>query len=247
MNKRTSIPLVGLFLLMAGTAHGLTLSDIETQIRRNLRDTSTDTSLQRYSDAVIDSLINEAQRDVVNQTWCLDASTGVVLTVNTTFYYLPTDLIAVKSARFTDSSNNTYVLEEKNERSFRQNNPDWQKQTGKPVNYFVRDATDTATAYQVAYYPIPGAVSSTGTVNIEYYSQATDLDDDTDVPFDGKRFMYPYHEVLVFYPTYRLKMTEGQTNDATLYFQVYKTGIDAIMSKLNSKPNWSPSFGVAPK
>jgi hypothetical protein len=244
--KRIFIPLSGL-LLFVGVAHGMTLAEIETQIRRNVRDTSTTVSLQRYSDTSIDNLINEGQRVIVNQTWCLDSATGYVLTSGTSQYVLPDDFLAVKYARFKDQSNNTFILEEKNERSFIITNPTWEKQGGKPVQYFVRSSTSTGTPDEISYYPIPNTTSSTGTVTIDYYKQATDMTTGTDVPFDGLKSMIPYHYSLVDYVTMRILLLEGNSNEATLYNQMFSTELAVISSKFGSKPNWSPSFSAGTK
>lgn len=227
-------------LLLAGAANALTLSEIETRIRLNIRDTGT--TLQRYSDSTIDNLINDGGRDVVNQTWCLDKTTTLSLTVGTTFFSLPSDLNAIKFVYFRDTSSNTYELQEKNERSFRQSNPDWQKQTGKPVNYFTRTSTSAGTTFELALYPIPSTSTQLGTVTIDYYSQWTDLSSDSDIPFDSQVPLYPFHQVLIDYATARIKIMEGRTDEAALYGTLYTNGISLLNSKYGQKPNWNPSF-----
>jgi len=224
----------------------LNLGEIETKVRQQVRDTGTGTSLQRYSDTVLDGFINEGMRDVVNQTGCLDQIYNITLVANTTFYALPSDFIAIQFARFKDVSNNTYNLEEKNERSFRQSNPDWQRQTGKPVNYFTRTSTSAETN-ELALYPIPSTATHLGTIIVDYVSQTSDMVSDSDEPFDGLDSMNPYHNVLVDYATARIKLIEGRTDEGNAYGQLYISGITTIAAKFGQKPNWSPSFSGATK
>lgn len=244
---RKILPCLGLLLLTGVTAQALSLSDVENRVRLNVRDTATDTSLQRYSDTIIDRIINDGQRDVVNQTWCLDKTTADNLVVGTTFYQLPTDLIAIKFVYYRDTSSNTLELQEKNERSFRQSNPDWQKQTGKPVNYFVRTSTHSNTTYEYAVYPIPSTSSQLGTITIDYYSQSTDMSNDSDIPFDSLSAMVPYHDALVNYATARIKIIEGKMDEANIYIQMYNSDLQNINSKFGARPNWNPSFSGATK
>jgi len=237
--------LVGLF---SGTAQALSLSDLISKTRVQIRDTSTDTTLQRYSDSYITNLINEGQRDAVNQSWCLDATTNYVLIANQKFYQLPSNLIAIKFARFIDNtSTSTYILEEKNERSFRQNNPDWEKQTGKPVQYFTRSSTFTNTTLELAVYPIPHATSDLGNMIVDYVVTADDLSSASDIPFNGQNYLLPYNDLLSDYVTAQIKVVEGRTDEATLYRNLYAAGLAVLNSKWNSKPNWTPSFGGAVK
>lgn len=244
--KRWVISFAGSLLLMAGAVSALTLDDIESRIRINVRDTATDTSLQRYSDATLDGLINDGQRDVVNQTWCLDEIYSFSLVSGTSYYALPTDLIAIKFVQYVDISTNTTFLVEKNERSFIQGHPDWGKQYGKPVEYFVRGKPGSTT-YEMGMYPYPNAAAYLGTVTVDYYKQATDMTGGSDVPFDSLSAMVPYHDSLIYYATTRIKIIEGRIDEATMYGQLYNNMVQTINTKFGAKPNWTPSFSGAIK
>lgn len=239
---------LALFLTLAGlaSAHALTLSEIETAIRRNMRDTSTDSTLQRYSDSLLLDFINEEQRQIVNLTWCVDTSTSYVLTSGTVYYDLPTDLIAVKQVLFTDRSNSTIWLDEWSERKVYQQEPSFATDsTGEPRKYFTRSVGSTA--LQIAYLPYPNTTSSTGTVTVFYYNQATDLASSSDVPFDGAYQLYPYHWTIVVGVTARLKAIEGLVDEAKYYSDQFTLYVTTMKEKSSSHPNYSPSLQASPR
>lgn len=228
-------------------AYALTLSSIEDHVRRNIRDTSSDTTLQRYSDTILDDLINAGQREVVDQTWCLNLSTSSTLVANTTYYSLPTDVLAVTEVTYRAADGTTSRLEETTPEKVWREHPDFEKSyTGTPNEYFVRTSTSGADSLEIAYMPI-ATTTSTGTVRVYYYSQANDMSSDSDVPFDGYRHLYPYHDTLWLYVTYRIKLLEGRETEADLYRTLFEEKTANMRSQLGRRPNYTPSVKAAPK
>ena len=224
----------------------MTLSDIETAIRRNMRDTSTDSTSQRYSDSVLLDYINEQQRQINNLTWCVDTSTSYVLTSGTIYYDLPTDFIAARQVTFTDQSSNVLWLEEWSERKVYQQEPSFAtNSTGQPVKYFTRSSGGTAA--QIAYLPYPNTSSSTGTVTVWYYAQVTDLASASDVPFDGYLPLYPYHYSIVAGVTARLKAVEGLADEAKFYSDQFTLYVTNMKEKFAAHPNYVPSMQASPR
>lgn len=243
MNKITRLILAGLALLaLAGGAKALTLAEIETQVRRNVRDTASSSSLQRYSDSILDGFINEVQKDISNQTWAVEASTSYALTAQTTFYDLPNAFVAAKRATFTFGP--TIRLTGVTEQSVLDSNPDFERSSkGTPVQYFIRQSkTAGDTAMEIAYLPVPQSSSSTGTVRVDYVVQPTDMDDDADVPFNGLRHLYPHHMAIVWGTTLRIKLLEGKTDEAELYSQLYDRSIQILRDSVGKLPDYRPSF-----
>lgn len=217
-----------------------TLSQIRTEIRRNLRD--TDSSRQRYTDAVLLDFINEAQREVVNATWLGEKTSSYILSPLTTFYSLPTDLIVITNVDFKDRGNTTLPLQEMTLRGLNARNPDWRRTQGTPLEYYVDKAT-TSSQLQISYIPIPTS-QSTGTVTIRYYYQVPDLSSDSDVPFDSKRHLYTYHQAIVYHATMRIKMIERRIDEANFYATLYNNYLAIIRNRLGDLPNYNPSVGV---
>lgn len=241
--RRDTLSLFGAFFLCSVSVHALNLASIETAIRRNVRDTATDTSLQRYSDSVLDDFINEYQREVVNLTYPLYGTTTYTLSAGTTYYNLPTDYLAVKSVYYFKGST-VYELKANSEQSYRKNNPNYEAQRGPPSDYFVRNTVKTSTETQIAFIPVQ--TTSTGTVNVEYYYSAPDLSSDTDIPFDGQGDMAPFHDILVYGVSTKIKTIEAMTSEAQVYQQLYSDKLNIMMNRFRSNPNYSPSIIAGP-
>lgn len=244
--KRNVIILLTL-IFTSPIAKALTLSDIETQARRHVDDTATSASLQKYGDTIIDALANEAQRDIVNQTLCIQTSTGYALTAGVTYYALPSDFIATKNVIFQDRTNNVYVLKQVLPRSYLGLNPNYEKSSSggqSPTNYQIRDSTTGANTQEISYIPVP-TTSSTGTVRVDYYVRATDLASDSDVPFDGNYNLYQFHDLIVYYVASRLFLMEGNTNGGAVYSQLYQAGLALMKEKFGVNPDYTPGAAGA--
>lgn len=237
---RRALLLLSFLVLWCAPARALTLSDIRTRIRTNIRDTDTGAGLQRYPDAVLTRMINEAQRDLVNQTWCLETSTSIVVTVGTTYYNLPSDLLAPTQARFRTTAGVMTEIDETARRKLLQDTPDFERNSGSspPTEYFIQYSTSGGAAQQLGLNPGPSAA---GSVLLDYYQQATDLSADSDVPLNGYLHLYPYHYALVYRVSALIRTIEGFP-DAQSYAQLYSAEVAAIVNRAGSKPNYNPSF-----
>lgn len=242
MRQRKALFFIGVLLLCA-KSYCLTLSDAETEVRRLIKDTATSVTLQRYSDTILDSFLNQAQIEVVTDTWCLQASTTVVLTAATTYYNLPTDLITIRLVRVKDTGNRTRNIYETSYKAMYENNPDFERQSGPPMQYIVRPSP-SSNYFQIAFLPV-ATTSSTGTATIEYYKQAGNLNDDTANLLDGKYTLLPYHETVVYKAVIKIKLLEGDATGAATYSQLYSAMISAMNSRLGEKPNLNPGISGA--
>lgn len=232
------------FLAFASThVAAMSLSDMRTQIRRNVRDTSSDTTLQTFSNAYLLSYINQAQRDINSYVWAVKATTSTTLSANTTYYDMPDAFLAAEQVVWTKTTTGiTSELEEISERSLRQRNPDYERQTaGPPVEYFIRYPKDGSDNLELGVYPAPNS-TSTGTLKVDYVAEPADLSGDTDVPFDGYEHLTPYHNSIVHLVTSRLLLIKGKTVEAQAYNALFQSDLDAMASRLGMKPNYNPSM-----
>ncbi|TXH50773.1 MAG: hypothetical protein E6Q97_19715 [Desulfurellales bacterium] len=229
------------FGLFAHAAAALTLADIRTQVRRNVRDTSADTNFQRYSDAVLTDTINSAQREVVNAVWMLSTDTTFSAAAGTMFYDQPANFLAPLKVAFQKSGTSTRVeLTEKSQAGLYSLNQNWESQTGTPIHYYVRQKPD-ASVKQIGLYPAPAA-TSLGTVYLTYTYTPDDLSADSDEPFNGAPWLRTYHKVIVDYSTGLLKQIEGKDSDATGYFNFAAAGMNRMKERLGEMPNYNPGM-----
>lgn len=221
----------------AAKSDAMPLSDLETTVRRAVRD--TDSTRQTYSDDFIDDYLNDAQRAVVTDTWCLQKSTTIALVAATTFYTLPTDLIAIAEIHTVRAGNAITILEETSRHKLYQTSAKWEQESGITSEYFVDKGTIT-TSLRLGLHPAP-TTSSTGTLVCFYYSQSTDMDSDDDVPLDGYRHLYPYHIALAYHAIARIKARENKMAEADLYFKMYAAEVAAMKDRLGQMPNYYPT------
>lgn len=235
--RRRLIPVFGAVLLwFAGNASALVLSDVETAIRRNVRDTATSSALQRYSNTVLDAIINEGQRDVVSNTWILSKSTSITLSAETTYYTLPSDLIAIQ--RVTRSFGNLpeVTLAQQDADNA---NADWEVTSGTPTYFF----QDRAQSNKIGLAPYPNS-SNTGTLKIIYYCYATDLSAAGDTPLNAENRFTVYHDLLTWYGTYRLMYIEGMWDKAKVFKDLYDTRLGVLLEDYGAKPNRVPEIAT---
>lgn len=226
---------------LACSARALTLAEMRTQIRRNVRDTSTDTTLQTFSNAVILSYVNEAQKEINAITWSDVGFSTVALVAGTSYYTLPDNFLAMSQVTWTRSSTGvTLELKEDSERHLIQTNPDFERMAaGPPINYFTRQSITGGNAIQIGLVPAP-ASTSLGTLNLQYIIQPADLSSDSDVAFDGLLFLAPYHNLIVYYVSGKLTMIRGRTDESTAYTALYNAGIQLMSQRVGQRPNYNP-------
>jgi len=234
-----------LWYLIPNLGWALTLSDIQADVRRHVNDIAD--PKVRYTNNYVNDIANEIQREVVNQTWCLQTSHVVTLVSGTTYYDLPSNLIAIIQVDFRDSSGRVAELKETSERSLKQENPDFERQGGKPSEYLVRYSTAQGVSMQIGFTPTPNNAASTGTVRIQYYNQATDMSAAASIPFDSYQFLYPYHYVITYGVVARIKAIEGDSAGATYYQQLYQNGLTIMNNRLGEMPNYVPGTGGTTK
>lgn len=218
-------------LATAGPAFSLTLSELRTDIRLRIKDSNS--TRQRFTDSQINSLINDAQRDIVNATWCNYNNTDITLVSGTTYYSLPGDLIAI--VRVTRERK---VLKETSLNQKDAEASGWEMSGGVPSAYF----QDPAQTDMIGFAPWPSGTSSTGTVRIIYVAQPTDLSSDSTSPFNNETRFEPYHDLITMYAAYRVFLIEGDINKAQFYRQEYESRLQMMRDRVGSKPNYIPGF-----
>lgn len=235
--------LLTIALFLCSESYCLNLLDAKAEVRRFIKDTATSASLQRYSEDDLNGLFNEAIRDVVTATWCLESSTEQLLSVGTTYYPLISDLINIKMVKFRDSTGRTRELTERSYKALRQNNPDYERISGPPMEYIIRASTSTSYYSQIAFLPI-ATTSSTGTVIIDYYKQATDITADSAILLDGDYNLIPYHKAVVYDVVSKIKLIEGDISGAAAFSALYEETIKNMNSRLGERPNFNPGLSA---
>ncbi len=221
-----------ILLLSASSLFALDREDIRTEIRLRIKD--SDSTRRRYTDDHLNRLINQEQRDVVSLTGILRSNTEIVLSTGTTYYSLPSTLISIERI--------TLDYKDFPEATLRGLDADfgggaWQLTSGKPQKYF----QDPSRPGSIGVYPWPQAILSTGTLRLIYLANADDMDDDADVPFNGSLRYLTYHDLLVYGPSYKIFLIEGEAEKAVEYRGYYESRINLLLNK-DQMPNFAPGF-----
>lgn len=223
-------------ILSVQIAQAMTLSDIRTEIR--LRTHDVNSSRYRYTDAQLKNLINEAQRDVNNGTWVTAKSTTTALVSGTTYYDLPTDIVAVLRVTRDYKLLSETTIDALDAKFI---GGAWENSGGAPNSYF----QDMSRPGQIGLYPFPNSAANAGNMRIIYIAQPTDLSSDSDEPFNSEERFRPYHDLLVFFSCYRILMTDGSDKDnvkATSYRQEYENRLELMRQLVGRKPNYNPGL-----
>lgn len=230
MTRLFAIVLLGL-LAAPPSAGALTLSELRTNARVLIQDTGTASARLRFSNSQIDEFLNECQREAVGTVYPIISSYQFELVSQTTYYSLPSNFLAVKRLTWKNR-----VLTEKSPTNLDQTK-EWETVSGSPLNYFVSFASRT----KVGIYPYPADSTSTGTIKIDYYAQADDLSDTSDVPFNGIREFYPFHHILTYCAASRMAAIDGQGTVAGLFLQIYSQSLARLSSVAMARPSYAPS------
>ena len=153
------------------------------------------------------------------------------LVVGTTYYALPDDFMQMN--RLT----NKYEMLVETTPENLDRSTKWEEVGSRPTNYFIHFAART----KVGRYPYPNSVTSTGTVKVEYYAQATDLSASGDEPYNSLAEMKPYHYGLAFYAASRMALIDGRADLAAVYLGEYRAFLDRMDKEAKSRPSYRPS------
>lgn len=226
-----------LLLCCVTSSFALTGSDILARARLMLRDTSSDSTRQRYSDTQLLNWLNDGQREANAQDFIVMSSFTFSLTSGTTEYALPSDFVATWRVTI-----NNLKLDQTSWNEQDSNSTGWQKiNPGTPINYYIYMASNPT----IGMIPCPSSTyvaQSTPVVKMWYFQQTNDLTSTAQVPFNGWIQAYPYHSMLAYYIAYRGLWTVGDTEEATGYLSEWQLWLNGIKSGINRMPDFNPGF-----
>lgn len=221
-----------LLLALPGLLHARTLGDLRSDARLLVRDSGTTSTRFRFSNSQVNDLINECQRETVAYAWPITKASSFELVAGTTYYSLSNDFLAIRRVTWRNR-----VLDEKSPKAL-DSMKEWETVSGSPINYFVTFSSRTL----IGIYPFPADSTSTGTVKVEFFSQADELTADANVPFNGIREFYPLHHLLAYCAAGKMAAIDGQSDLAGLYFKVYSDGVGRLSETAPARPNYTPSL-----
>jgi hypothetical protein len=231
-------------LALPSLGRALTLSQLETQTRTLIRDTSADTNFQRFSNAQIDAFLNEGLRQLQNDAWLYQGSFNMDLTSGTIEYPLPADYIS--TVRVTISSMSlTQVsfqgLDGQNGGSYGNGSPgyNWTVAMSTPTEYFI-DSFVSGAPSNIGFFANPKFTTSGGVVFVQYVRQVPLLVNKSDIPFNGNSELLPYHDGIADFAAARCWQLLGRPDLTTWLMALYKDRAAQARANINRQPNFQP-------
>lgn len=231
--KRWAVILLSLLLAPLAGIHALTAAEIISRARVMLRDNSSDTTRQRYSDAELLNWANDAQREANGFAWVLQSSYTFTLRGGTTEYFLPSDFqapwrVIYKNKKLDQTSFNQLDAE----------SAGWTTTSGEVQRYYLYLATSPV----IGFYPAPVS-TSTGTATVYYLQQPTDMTSTSQTPWNGWAQLAPYHSGIAYFLAYRGLWTVGEVDLANRYLEEWNQWISVMKAGLMQAPDFNPGFG----
>jgi len=233
LKKYLSIIFISLFFYC--NIQALTLSDIRNEVRVQIRDNSSDVNNRRLTNTFLTTRINIVQGNIAKQTRCLIARVSTGTTANVVEYRYPNDIIApIRLAYYIFySSPNAYKRLEFNTIASLDNTlSNWENNSaGLPTKYYERgDYFGLSPKPSLTY-------STTYAIQLDYYKTPDDLSGDTDIPFDGDRLLYTYHQLIIKGVVIMCKEDVNDPIDALKneYYALLNTMYDEIRNRSDKK------------
>jgi len=230
--------LLSVLLLACNISFALNRGNIRSQIRYFICDTSTISTQQRWTDSILNQRINLAQYDICAKTFCLQSRAKIDTVTGTREYILPDDFYTIIRAAF-EISTSAGDFERLGWVSIRKLDLDgsWEDDSnGKPLEYYIR-------RNRIGLVPAPSSsYSGSQTLQIDYAEIPDEMNSDTDIPFNGRKRLYPYHELIVWRVVADCMCDDRQMNMADYYEKKYMTKLGMMKNELNIIPDKQGSF-----
>lgn len=223
-------------LVLPSPGWGLQLSDLKTNCRTALRDTTSDTNFQRFSDAQLTSFVNDGQNQINNVVEPLLGAYQFDLTAGSREYALPTDFKAMYRVTL-----NNQRLQGTGYNALDANFTNWTTGTSTSTMYYLNAYSSVTASIQIGFYPTPRFTTSGKSVLLFYFQAPALLVSDTDVPFNGRRSLYAYHDLLTHFCAMRGWAVQNRTDLAKIYGDLFSQGVVAMKNDINFMPDYNPA------
>ncbi len=215
---------------------GLQLSALLTNCRVALRDTATDTNFQRFSDAQLTSFLNDGQNQLNNAVEPLLGTYSFDTTAAVSEYSLPSDFKAVYRLTLAGKR-----LAATGHNALDANFTNWTTATSTPTLYYLDPYSSSVNAVKLGLYPTPKLTTTGSSASLFYFQNPAALAASTDVPFNGRSSLIPYHDALTHFCALRGWSVQNRPDLAKLYADIYGQDVAAMKNDINFMPDYSPS------
>jgi len=233
MKSRLKHYFVILVFLLASPSYGMTVAEILSRVRVNLKDQSVATDRQQFNDTSLIQYLNDGQREANVLAWLLQDIYTITLVSGTREYNLPADFLSTSRVL-----HNNLKLEQTSLDQLDADSKGWLAATGAtPQKYYLYRSTYTL----MGFHPKPTSPTVTSVV-VYYIKQPVEITATTETPWNGWNTLTPYHSALVYYVTYRAFRALEENDLANMYYQEWATSIEMMRKGIYSMPDFNPGF-----
>lgn len=206
--------------------------DIRNEVRDVLRDNQASTTRRRFSNTTLNRRINISQKNIAAYTRCLTSRIRVTTIADQRGYIMPNIVGEITRVSYSISTDTTTYkrLPRVNYAKLDQDTAQWDNEdSSDPNKYCLR-------RNRVELSPPPAtAYAGTYKLQVDFAVIPDDLDDDDDVPWNDKKALYPYHELII---SDVLSMCFFQERDITMgeyYDKRTEFGMEQMKKRLNER------------
>ena len=225
-------------LLCSLSVNARNLGELRDIIRHDVLDTSGDTNRQRWTDAYVNLLINQAHDDLIKNTDCLQKTTYYTTYISTKSYPLPTDFLSPERVSIWTSTNVYRVIRRYSLFGLDNWNPYWlQLGNGLPEKYWIF-------GNKIGLVPPCSSTYAGDTkLKIQYIAKTSSMTADSNIPFNGYEHLKSYHMAIVYKVSEWLKTEERCYDEAAVYENKYDKMVIRMQKELDMTTN--PDFKAA--
>jgi hypothetical protein len=213
-----------------------TLAQLQSDVRALTLDASTSGN-PHFTNAQITTFLNQAQREILAGSHCLQQSIIFQLVPGTTYYPLPTNYTVIE--RLTIGSKS---IPQVTPASMDSQSLGWEQTSGYPNRYFINFSSRGL----VGFAPFPQQSTDTDTIKVDYDVQANDLVNPTDYPYNGVNELQDYQHALAYWTAATIEQIDQQPTLAGYYFQLFGMVAKQMQIKCRDLTNYKPSASGSP-
>lgn len=213
-----------------------TLSTLISEVRVLTLDAASSTR-QHLTDANITTFLNQAQREVMAGSYCLQQSLVFQLVPGTTYYALPSNYNVIERVTIGSKS-----IPQMTPAALDSQSLGWEQASGYPNRYFVNFSSRGL----IGFAPYPQTATDTDTIKVDYEISANDLVNPTDIPFNGIGEIQDYQHSLAYWTASTIEQLDQQPARAQYYFSLFQAVASQMTKKCRDLKNYRPNASGQP-
>lgn len=223
----------------------MTRTQIRTQIRLLLKD--NDDSNPRWSTEILDERISMGELEFAMLTRAVKERSWITTTEDVAEYDLPIRTIAIDRVSYaikplTDTTTNYKRIDYHTMNGLDTKWKNWEDRSSSyPQRYCY---VGSSTSYMRIHLDPPPDSTYAGTdfLQLDYSIRPSTMTADTDIPFDDRYYLYPYHQAIIWYVVALCHFDTGNLNKGAYFMNAFNVYAEQITGKINTKPDARGGF-----